>query len=356
MEFKNITVIDKTVKSMTRKLDNRWTSRLMIKIVLVSVLNFLTMDYALAVDNAIDRSWYVPEAATSGNVTESECETQADQFARIKVLDEKCFPLAFNKASVQQKALSLDGLIFVTVYKNIIFILEKKINEEVDVKKADKKSKADKTSSKAANFTKELRILAGDSTQLNDIKSVSLDANGKEVAVVDSIVDKISGRTISEIKIFATRRNGSVAPARIIRADFLDTASDIQFHPTKQEIFVLTKNPGAIYSVSTSADSRSADPQKQVVALREIKGTNTQLSNPTDFLVSAKELIVLDLGSNKILRYLLEGKGALKPKIVDVPENAQALKWSVGKKEILLVNSENQVVKTWPALGKKNKK
>lgn len=272
-----------------------------------------------------NEEWYIPPQGT--DVAERACEFQAEGFLKNQVIDKNCFTLAYGKSSVQQKVLSATGDLFVVVYRNVIYFIDK---------------------SKAG---KEVRMIAGEMPALHDLRAVALSPNGQDVAVLDVIQE--GGRDKVSIKIFPTRRNGSVAPSRILKGDFIEGAVDLKFHPRKAELFVLSRDPARIQVFSTEADSRSTEEKKKVRVLREISGAKTMLKQPSHLVIAGNRVFVLDKGAEKILRFSLDSQGAVPPKSQDLPAGeSDSLRWQAHQKEIQLLDGKQEVMKRWPAMVK----
>jgi len=278
---------------------------------------------------AQDLAWYAP-APNASLGAETRCRYEGEDFQKKQQIDDACFTLAYSQASAQQKAISVKDDLFVVAYKNIIYLLDK------------------------TEKGKRMRIISGDMAALADIRAVALSLDSKNLAVLDAVTKNSKLQT--EVKIFEANRNGSVAPNRIMRADFLSSAVDLKFHPVKSEIYVLSKEPAAIAVLSTDADSRSSETTKRVVARREIKGVLTQISSPSHLVLVSNQIVVLDKGVGQILRFPLEGQGNLAPKQQALEAGGDSLRWLASENEIQLLDQKQEVVKRWQHKSKKKKK
>jgi hypothetical protein len=283
---------------------------------------FVTVGFArapMAADSEVE-AWYTPRDKSWAD--ETSCQYQGEDFLKNKRIDESCYSLAFKKASLQNRAISSAGDIYAVAYRNIIYVAAK-TKDGFD-----------------------LRMISGEMPSLHNIKAIALHPGGHEIAVLDE--SEVSGKPLREIKLFPTKRNGSVAPSRIMKSDFVSLAVDIKFHPTQEEIYILTQNPSAVYVLSKDADSRSLEPKKKVKPRRTLVGAKTLLGQPSHLLLAGNEIIVMDLSQNKLLRYPLDAEGDISPsKTVALPEKAHEITWLPNTKEIRVLDSSGLVLKTW---------
>lgn len=188
------------------------------------------------------------------------------------------------------------------------------------------------------------RIIAGGNTRLKDIRSVAIDAENKEIFVLDG------GK--GEILVFEFNQSGDVKPRRVLESPELLGATAIAIAAKAQALIVTLPERGEVRIFARKAATLPADPAFPPSAHRVLKGGKGGFAAPHSVAVDeeAGELYVVDRDGNQILAFDLAGIGDSEPKRVIRGHGTEldhpvAISFSKTRGEIEIFNEDGRALR-----------
>jgi hypothetical protein len=238
------------------------------------------------------------------------CEIEGEKFGNGKgkdLISQSCLKLFKGSAKPQAIKSSPGGKINVFGHKNIIFIKE----------------------------GKQVRVIAGEYTELEDIVAVAIDEANQEIAV-------LSGK--GDVSFFSSHITGNVAPLRVLKHKDLGGSVDIALNTKRNELLVLNPSDQRIYFFSRLANKNAPENKRKSEILKVIDGLTGHESISVD--EKQQRLFSLDQSQRVVHVYpLSSGTKPSESSRLALPQGVSALKieYRVSEEKLILTTTKGDV-------------
>lgn len=187
------------------------------------ILTFFSLSLAWA------QPWYEKLNDQESTPQYQQCERGTETGKEQLEVAKSCINYALMHAPTRQKHLSENKKFFTVGFGNMLFV-----RELVDENKQIIKD----------------HVIAGDYSLLSNIHSVLISAEHKEIFVLNQS-DK------PKLLVFDIRRDGNVAPSRVLEPDWMKDVTQISLHRDNKKITCYSASHNTYYILNNSGDSRS---------------------------------------------------------------------------------------------------